>query len=279
MNRSDEPACVPKHRLARALGAACCMTAVLLHAPVARSQSTSGPSAGPEPSPGARTESSNPLSLGLEIQAIEIGSHGFDLYSDDDVSRNAGAFVGYDGMRPTTHSVLAVELSWKLAADEAQFQRQQLARLRTHTFSASLSLRHQVAAWLWPELRLGLGASLLRMQLGRLGGDAPVLPQGPFDPSLPASRYKDQGTALIAMLGLGARLETPAGWLGRAGIRFMRQTRAGLLFEAGFLLSSSTTLRLQPADLAPDAIVPRTAELGSLSRSGPYLRGSLYVRL
>lgn len=170
---------------------------------------------------------------------------GYDLFDDDNVGQFWGLGATYDLMEVADSTALVVELGWATKSEDFSSALTTTA-MTTHEFSAAVSAHYRMLPMVGPHLRLAAG--LWRWN-AKLEGD-----------SL-GEDFDDKGTEPFVRIGAGVSAEHTL------GVRLA----AGLLAEGGFTLARGAQMELYPVDPG-EAITTRTASLGTLGLSGPYLR-------
>jgi hypothetical protein len=118
-----------------------------------------------------------------------------------------------------------------------------------------------VTRWLWPQLRLALGAIDTRFRADHLAADD--------------HHYRGHDTHLVGTVGAGVTLRTPARLFeterGRAA-----SLSLGVLLDGGYTFAREATMTATPQG---DGDIARTGfALGGLARSGAYARVVMVAR-
>jgi len=230
------------------------------------SQSPSGPLVDQAPPSDRDNEVANArIGIGLEIDTVWNTDPGFDLFSEDDVSTQVGVWFSYDLLPITKQLTLAGEVGVGIGGAEHQPQKDLDLTWSMNSFKAYLAanLRLQVFTWMLPHIKLGCGALFGTLELELKDEDQ--------------HQTESEDTASpLGTIGAGVTFQTPKGMFeGNDGA--FASLSLGLLIEGGYTLASSMSLTLK-TERDEDPIENRTAELGELDLSGPYIRTSVLVR-
>lgn len=205
------------------------------------------------------------IGLGLEIDTIWNTDPGFDLFSDDDVSTQVGVWFSYDLFQIIEQLTLAGEVGLGIGGVEGQPQEDLDLTWSMNSFKAYLAanLRLQAFPWMLPHLKLAVGAlfGTLEFQLNERG---------------PVQTTSEDSTSPLGTIGAGVTFQTPTRMFESSDGSFASLS-LGLLVEAGYTIASSMSMTLK-TDRDEDPIENRTAALGELDLSGPYIRTSVLVR-
>jgi len=205
------------------------------------------------------------IGLGLEIDTVWNTDPGFDLFSDDDVSTQVGVWFSYDLLQITKQLTLAGEVGLGIGGVEDQPREDLDLTWSMSSFKAYLAanLRLRVFPWMFPHLKLAGGAlfGTLEFQLN--------------DP-VPRQTTSEDTTSPLGTIGAGVSFQTPTRMFESSDGAFASLS-LGLLIEAGYTIASSMSMTLK-TDRDEDPIENRTAALGELDLSGPYIRTSVLVR-
>jgi len=158
--------------------------------------------------------------------------------------------ASYDVLQLTKRIVLSLGGSLRRGRESDG----QLAIL-DNTVQAELIARYATRSWLWPHARASVGAAFTRVDLGDRDQDGSL---------------SDRDVALAASFGGGLTARTPARALETETGR-MASLSLGILCEAGYTTAKDGTFTAVPRGGDP-GIERSAVNLGSLSRSGPYLR-------
>jgi hypothetical protein len=217
--------------------------------------------AAPASADGARQASPAPSKTvfpwGLEFDVMPVlqRSKGFDLFGTDDVSTRVGLVVERDLFNVARKTPLSVELGWNMDTQtESELFPGFRAELLASSVYAGAAARHQLLSFLAPHVHLGLGESWLRATFTANG-------------TAGSREFESKKWATFGFLGAGVTVTLPT----QIPLQF------GLLAEGGYLVSASMPLRLEPKTEAQQ-LASSGATLGSLDRSGPYLRFGVFAR-
>jgi hypothetical protein len=137
-------------------------------------------------------------------------------------------------------------------------------QLVTSSIHLGLTLRYAIEPWLQPQVRAAAGLSVLEMRLKCMENNE-------------RTEFDDKDLSPFASVGGGLFLRTPTRLFETQNGDFASLS-LGVLVEGGYTLAQAASFSLQPKDDRTNAITLKSAELGKLDRSGPYLRISLVVR-
>jgi len=230
------------------------------------SQSPSGPLVDQAPPSDRDYEVPNArVGIGLEIDTVWNTDPGFDLFSEDDVSTQIGVWFSYDLLPITEQLTLAGEVGLGVGGAERQPQKDIDLTWSMNSFNAYIAanLRLQVFPWMLPHIKLGCGALFGTLEL-ELKDQKPVQTES------------EDTISPLGTIGAGVTFQTPKRMFESSDGTFASLS-LGLLIEAGYTIASSMSLTLK-TDRDKDPIENRTAELGELDLSGPYIRTSVLVR-
>jgi hypothetical protein len=196
------------------------------------------------------------LSVYANLDAIGATDSTFDLFADGNMRLRTGVAASFD-LALTEVWTLAPEVGWGYEnneqaslMDNAIYETQ----LRAHDVFIGASLRYRWLDWLAPYARLHGGVSWVETAI-----------RG----SQFREKFQSETASPFVAVGAGMALETAPGRLGGA-------LRLGALIEGGYLLASAVDVNLEPED--EGRIEVRGAALGSVSRSGGYLRAGAFLR-
>ncbi len=182
-------------------------------------------------------------------------SRGYDLFSTNDISTRVGLSLDLDLVDVVEKTPLSVEAGWSTEArSETALGGQFLTELSAQNLHGGLKLRHQLLSFLAPHVRLAGGATSLSAKYTVTGGTA-------------GGEFESQKWLAFASVGAGVTATLPAPLV----------VRPGLTIEGGYLVSESMPLRLEPNSGA-QSLATSGAALGTLERSGPYLRFGIFIR-
>ncbi|HMA97752.1 MAG TPA: hypothetical protein VKP30_33935 [Polyangiaceae bacterium] len=223
-------------------------------APVATDEKVETASPAHKPPRPRRQKTRFPFRIQVEFMPVWQLSKGFDFFSDQDISRRVGLAAGYDLLELTPKTAVSVDLGWSTESlrDEALFQGFETF-FRAHNLQAGVSVRHHLSRYFAPYAAVSLGASAMKVKFT----------------STDSSREREYETtqwAPFGTLGLGVATMLPIELL-----------MLGASAEGGYLISGSMPLRLEP-ELEGQRLTTKGASLGTLGRSGPYLRFAIFCR-
>lgn len=202
-----------------------------------------------------------PFALALSLEQLWYLDESYDLFGKNDVAPRFGAWASYDllSLRPTV--ILAGEVGWGYESeDEYAFDNQLDTKLRTHTFDGGVRVRWVPIDFLQPHIRVAGGIGWVRADLSIATGSV----DSKSDELLP-----------FVSAGLGFLLRTPTrSFENRRGM--LASLSLGLMFEGGYTQAGGLDVSFHAArdKRAVDLTEPA---LGTLERSGPYLRTSFVV--
>ncbi len=172
----------------------------------------------------------------------------------------------YDVWQPVKKLVLSAGGSFRaLTGGEGS-----TATIKERAIQADVLARYALLPWLFPHLRAAFGAVGTKLSMeDSIGYSSADVDQ--------RVSYEDKDWAPIGTLGGGFTLRTKA-----RGFETYRGNLSslslGVLVEGGYSLASAAKLRLTPTTQPAPGIDLKTAALGSLDRSGPYVRVAGVVR-
>jgi len=188
-----------------------------------------------------------PFGLFLDISPLWLRSRGYDLFSKNDISTRIGLTMEADVLELPKKTYLSVDVNGSIenASDKV------MGGLSTELSAMNLGAGARIRRDWHPlfsthAIALG-GVSRLKTTLG--SGDANIH-------WLPAIQ-----------IGAGISSSLPGD----------AKVRPGVLVEGGYYLSGSADLRLTSSNV-DNAIAQQSASLGSLNRSGAYLRFAIFAR-
>lgn len=194
------------------------------------------------------------FTLGVGASVLFRGHGAYDAFTASTASSALDVFASYD-----VWSASRVIVAAGLSVRSERLGRDDDLSLRQNALQAELSARYALLRWLSPHLRIGVGAILTRYE---------------YEDQLASLTYEDRDAGVVATVGAGFTLRTPARLFESAAGR-LSSLAFGLLFEGGYSYASDATLELD----AGDAEVTRASlSLGSLPRAAPYLRVSAVLR-
>lgn len=188
-----------------------------------------------------------PFGLFLDFSPLWQTSRAFDLFSNRDLSLRTGLTIEADLLEVDEGTYLSVDLngSFENASDVV------LGNFDTELSVANIAGGLRLRKEFWSVV----GAHVIA-----LGGASHI--ETRFD----EGRESD---AWVPTAQLGAGL---SGMLPNS-----KRVQPGLLVEGGYFLSGSTDLTLK-SSVIDGALAQQTTALGSVERSGPYLRFSIFAR-
>jgi hypothetical protein len=181
---------------------------------------------------------------------------GYDLFDSDNVSHYWGLGASYDVLKLEPRTALVAELGWSANLEELSelyggaFSSTELSSRR---FAVALGVHHRMWTVFGPHVRLSGG--LLTWEAHFDGADAD-------------EQFEDSGVQGFVRLGAGVSGEYSV----------VPSVAAGVLVEGGYTAAKAANVALRLTHEPEGVISTRTAELGSLSLSGPYLRIAGLVR-
>jgi hypothetical protein len=199
----------------------------------------------------------------VDIDVVWNKSSSFDVISDRDTSVSPGISIGYAVLRSERFSLLPeLGVSGNDRTGKAVFggtvQRTDLSSWNPYV---GASARFAVLSVLDVSARISGGASILRFEM---------------DPSDGTPTLGDDHVAPFMTLGAGFTVHTwNAAFQTRTG--GLRSLVAGLGFEGGYLFAGSVDLTPAPSG-GGGRIRTDYSPLGTLERSGPYLKTSFTAR-
>jgi hypothetical protein len=205
------------------------------------------PISAPEPPPSEPPKTRYPFALFLDISPLWQTSRAYDLFSKHDVSIRTGLTAEADLFELAKQTWLSVDLggSFENASDTV------LGSLETEFNTVNLAAGLRLRRDFWPVF----GAHVVA-----LGGASRV--QTSFDEGNESKQWVP-----TAQLGAGVTGMLPGA----------TKVRPGLLVEGGYFLSGAADLTLKSA-VVEDSLTRETTNLGTLERSGAYLRFSVFAR-
>jgi hypothetical protein len=159
-------------------------------------------------------------------------------------------YASYDLLQPVRRVVISLGASFRRANASSD-----LLEMRDSTLQGDLLARVQMAEWLWPQLRASAGAVWTHVSLNDAGLGGTIA---------------DRDVAFAATLGGGIMLRTPTRLFETYRGR-LASLSLGVLTEAGYAMAPAASVQGTPSGGSAD-VARSSVQLGSLSRSGPYLR-------
>jgi hypothetical protein len=205
------------------------------------------------------------LAIALVYERAWVDDRGYGLFGDRNRVRQFGVWVGHDFWSLTDRLIMAGEAGWAAWDERSDYWEEQLeTSLVTSSLHVGVSLRYVLEPWLQPQLRAAVGLSVLELELKSLENDL-------------ETKFLDRHLMPFASVGAGIFLRTPTRLLESKNGDFASLSM-GVLVEGGYTLTGSAPFSLKPKDRPKQAISLKSADLGSVDRSGPYVRISLVVR-
>ena len=204
------------------------------------------------------------LALGLSIVFPWYTDPGYDVFSSDNVPEAYGLWAAYDVFALRTDTIGALELGWDTEHSESSVLGDTLnSDLQSHAAHAALQLRYVPVDFLQPHLRLAAGVSFVAMALRT---------------SSPSERFTDDAVSPFGSLGLGLTLRTPTR-LFEDKHGNLASLSVGVMVEGGYTLAAPLDFKLDGPGPGKRAIALTEPSLGTLDRSGPYIRVSFVGRI
>ncbi len=203
------------------------------------------------------------FSLALNADDVWYTAKSFDLFSTNDVGGTLGGSVGYAVWMKGPLS-LSPELG--VGADSQSASGLfggaiSSTKLQTVSYYTGATLRYALLSFLEPEARIALGLSTIKADIY---------------PSSGPGKLEEKSLSPFGSLGAGVTFRSPPAALGtRSGS--LESLVIGLTVEGGYVLGGSVDLSPTPSP-AMGRIATQDARLGSLDRSGPYVRVGLGAR-
>jgi hypothetical protein len=203
------------------------------------------------------------FNFAVNIDNVWYTGKSFDFFSDRNNATSPGVSIGYAVIFDEPLSIVP-EIGWSTNKESASnlfggaITKTELA---SQTGYASLSLRLGILSFLETHARVAGGLSFLDATVQTTGatGELEAKESSPF-----------------GSIGGGFTLHTPAGLLETRSGGF-RSVVAGITVEGGYVMGGSVDLNPTPTG-EPGRIATTQMPLGTLERSGPYVRTALSVR-
>jgi hypothetical protein len=207
------------------------------------------------PEPPRPPKTHYPIGLELNFMPVWLTGAGYDLFSTNNVSTRIGLAADLELVDIAAKTPLSIEAGWSTESQSASSLGGELdAQMVAHNLHGGLKLQHRVLSFLAPHVRAAAGATSLGVDFSTLG-------------TYGSREFSSHDWLAFGSVGAGVTATIPA--------RFV--LRPGLSVEGGYLFSGSMPLRLEPQSDA-QSITTSGAALGTLKRSGPYLRIGIFVR-
>ena len=202
-----------------------------------------------------------PFAIAASLEQLWYVDESYDVFAKDNVTPRFGAWASYDllSLRPSV--ILAGELGWGYESEDAYAFGSQLdTKLRTHTFDGGVRVRWVPIDFLQPHIRVAGGVGWVRANLSIANASV----DSKSDELLP-----------FASAGLGFLLRTPTrSFENKRGD--LASLSLGVMFEAGYTQAMGLDVAFH-AKRDQRAVDLSEPNLGTLERSGPYLRTSFVV--
>lgn len=212
-------------------------------------QAMPAPSAAPPqpapPAPPPKTE--YPVALFLDLGPLWQTSRGYDLFSSNDLLPRVGLTGELDLVKLERYSTLSLDASWSTESAQDMVLGTLSTELSTVNLAGGVRVRRELLPFLAVHGAIMGGASRVKTTLGS---------------EAPSSKWMPS-----AQLGLGVSGSLVGDMV----------LKPGVLVEGGYYLSGSKSLEF--GGTTPDDGISRVGtQLGTLERSGPYLRFALFAR-
>lgn len=204
-----------------------------------------------EPPPPPKTKF--PIGLELNFMPVWQTGAGYDLFSRNDISTRIGLAADVELLDIADRTPLAVEAGWSTESQsESSLDGALDAEMTAHNLHGGLKVRHELFSFLSPHLHVAAGATRLKTEFSTFGAGA-------------TRDFESHEWLAFGFAGAGVTASIPAPLV----------VRPGLSLEGGYLVSQSMPLRLEPTW---QGLATSGASLGTLERSGPYLRIGIFLR-
>jgi hypothetical protein len=217
----------------------------------------------PKEEPVVHGDAGAAIAIGACLEQIWYPDASYDLFATDNVTPRFGLWLGHDLLSLRADVILAAEIGWGYENEnKSAFGGEDAldTKLRTHTFDGGVRVRWVPIDFLQPHVRVAGGLGWVRANLaidnGRVGSES--------DELLP-----------FVSAGLGFLLRTPTrAFENRRGD--LASLSLGIMVEGGYTQAAGldVSFRAKRDERAIDLVEP---DLGTLERSGPYLRTSFVV--
>jgi hypothetical protein len=205
------------------------------------------PLAAAAPPPPVVPKTRFPFGLFFDVSPLWQRSRGFDLFSRRDLSPRVGLTAEMDVVEIDRDTQFSLDLSAAMEQASDTVLGSLETRFTSHHVLFGGRLRRAWHPLFDTHLTVLGGVDRTSTKIGFGGASVDWLP--------------------MAQLGAGLSGMMPGQY----------RTRPGMLIEGGYVLSKKVDLPLSSAEV--DAAIERsTANLGTLNRSGPYLRVSIFLR-
>lgn len=179
--------------------------------------------------------------------------HGYDLFSKNDISTRIGLAADVELLDVVDRTPLAIEVGWSTESQsESSLGGALDADMTAQNLHGGLKVRHELFPFLSPHVHMAAGATRLKTEFSSTGAGV-------------TRNFESHEWLAFGFVGAGVTASIPAPLV----------VRPGLSLEGGYLFSQSMPLRLEPTW---QGLATSGATLGTLERSGPYLRIGLFLR-
>ncbi len=190
---------------------------------------------------------------------------GYDVFDDDDVGTNPGISVEFDMFDLSPSSTLAVQLAFStggVAEGSLGAEVFDQASLQAEHYALGLVPRYSILPWLEAHARIQGGVSDIYTEFDMFDG---AMDQNDLSPFGAAG-------AGLAILSTPKRTHDTR--------KYFNSLAFGGMVEGGYRLASSVSYAFDDASVDPpeQRIRVQGADLGTLDRSGPYVRLGVFVR-
>jgi hypothetical protein len=209
-----------------------------------------------------RGDAGAPYAVAFTVERRWNDDPGYDAFAGDDLSARLGIWLAYDVLMLSPEVVLAAEAGFAAETDEASelLGGALHSKLEGYAPHIGAQARWRMLSWLQPHVRLQGGATIWNTQI-----------------DLGRTEVDNDGVAPFGRITAGLLLRTPT--------RLFENSRGhlasmsfGLLLEGGFALEAPWQMELDVKGPGEDDIPIAEASLGELSRSGPFVQGSVVGR-
>lgn len=252
---SDPPAAPARDSAGQAQGAPAADSGKAVAAPDGSTEKKKQPPVAkpriPKPPP-----TSFPWQVYLAVGGYWNQDDGYHFLARRNAAGRAGIGVTRDVLELPRELRLTLELGYRGESQSEQDVLQGMVEdvdMEAHDWLAGVWLRHHYRPWLSSHARLHGGMS--RVQLAF---------------SDPASGDRFRAHDWVPFVGLGVG--------GAAEASLSRLFALGIFVEAGYVLTPAASFDLEDRDASSDRIGGELADVGSLSRSGPYARAGIGLR-